>query len=1041
MSNHSKYLKGNKVYRSRDPDRKGYLTGRKYDKNKDVFYQIDFNDGNPEYVPEYEIEQVDTAETDIPSLVEQRKFGRASDLRRNLSHVQINGKLSSIIYSMDITNTEFLPYQFKPVLAFLESPADGLLIADEVGLGKTIEAGLIWTELRAREDYRRILVVCPAMLREKWRDELRKRFGIDATIMNASELLDELKNPLNSVADGRGIICSMQGIRPPNNSHTHQSSARNKLSQFLAEQSDNLPKIIDLVVIDEAHYMRNRSSQNAKLGKLLRDVSKNVVLLSATPINLRSDDLFSLLNIVDQDTFDVPHFFPQVLKANKPLIQARELAHNENASAKEIQQCLKEAARLGHGFLDNSVLLQDLIKTLDKSESVATEPDRVRLANKIDKLNLLRHVVNRSRKADVFEKQVIRKPYDHFVELDENGIEKKFYDAVTNTIRDYASGKNISAGFLLASPQHQMSSCMYAAAKSWSDKSQQALVDLAKNMQDEDADTEIHATKYLSPLIGYLAKKVIPSVDIQSLRDTDSKFAEFYNAIKDYIGQDSKEKIVVFSYFRGTLEYLNERLTEENIPCQILMGGMKESKQDIIDQFRDTESIKVLLSSDVASEGVDLQFCRVIVNYELPWNPMKIEQRIGRLDRIGQQAESISIVNLGYANTIDQRIYQRLFERIKIFEHALGGMEAMLGEEIKKLTSELLVDQLTPQEQEDRIAQTAQAIENNRQMEDRLEKDAGNLIAHSDYILDKVKIAHDLKKQINENDLIIYVRDYLNKYSPGHEFHQPENGKHRFYITLPAKTAAQLDEFVSKKRMSKQTRLISGERVQCEFINKTNNMTRNVEQINQFHPLIRFISAQFKTEDFYPVTAVRLPLQINNTGLSLLRGQYAFTIYRWKFTGLRDEEDIRIRVIHLEQDFALDSEDSWKLLNAVRLYGLDWPESATETSSNLMDKIFDCQNYLDSEFKQECDDRKSENEDRVNFQIRSATQLRNRKIESHELVIENHRIKNNTTAIHLTESKINKAETNFNVRIEVLKGKANMKHKTKPICCGVLFID
>ena len=120
------------------------------------------------------------------------------------------------------------------------------------------------------------------------------------------------------------------------------------------------------------------------------------------------------------------------------------------------------------------------------------------------------------------------------------------------------------------------------------------------------------------------------------------------------------EKLIVFSFYRKTLSYLAERLLEDGIKSQVLIGGMKETKQEVISRFKESSDISVLLSSEVASEGVDLQFCRVLFNYDLPWNPMKVEQRIGRIDRIGQQAEKISIVNLLFANTIDHRIHDRL---------------------------------------------------------------------------------------------------------------------------------------------------------------------------------------------------------------------------------------------------------------------------------------------------------------------------------------------------------------------------------------------
>src|SRR5439155_18078773 len=137
-----------------------------------IHFQVRWNDGALDFVHQDEIEPVSNLNILDPfTLAHQGRYGRSGDLRRNLTYVHLSGRLANLVYAMGITNTDFYPHQYRPLLALLDSPINGLLIADEVGLGKTIEAGLIWTELRARFDMRRLVVVCPAMLREKWRDE------------------------------------------------------------------------------------------------------------------------------------------------------------------------------------------------------------------------------------------------------------------------------------------------------------------------------------------------------------------------------------------------------------------------------------------------------------------------------------------------------------------------------------------------------------------------------------------------------------------------------------------------------------------------------------------------------------------------------------------------------------------------------------------------------------------------------------------------------------------------------------------------------
>jgi SNF2 family DNA or RNA helicase len=136
----------------------------------------------------------------------------------------------------------------------------------------------------------------------------------------------------------------------------------------------------------------------------------------------------------------------------------------------------------------------------------------------------------------------------------------------------------------------------------------------------------------------------------------------------------------------------------------LLWGNMRESKQDLINEFRERPELRVLVSTEVAAEGVDLQFSRLLINYDLPWNPMRVEQRIGRIDRLGQKAKVIYIWNLFYQDTIDERILGRLLTRLKIFEEALGEPEPIIGETIQRLEYKLLTSRLTPMKRRQRLS-------------------------------------------------------------------------------------------------------------------------------------------------------------------------------------------------------------------------------------------------------------------------------------------------------------------------------------------------
>ena len=292
---------GSRVRIKADPGRVGVITGRKRERARRVYWQVMFAEGS-DFVLEAQLESISEDLEDPIVLLEQGKFGRARDLRGNLTYIRLNGRLANLIYSMETTNTDFYAYQFKPVVNFLESPSNGILVADEVGLGKTIEAGLIWTELRSRLDARRLLVLCPAMLREKWREELLNRFGIAAEIAGAADIQRRFAEFRHRRRFDYALIGSMQGLRPRRgwDAEPPRAGSASELARYLLDNADEDP-LLDLLIVDEAHYMRNPEAMTASLGRLLRDVADHVVLLSATPIHLRNRDLYQLLNLVDED--------------------------------------------------------------------------------------------------------------------------------------------------------------------------------------------------------------------------------------------------------------------------------------------------------------------------------------------------------------------------------------------------------------------------------------------------------------------------------------------------------------------------------------------------------------------------------------------------------------------------------------------------------------------------------------------------------------------------------------------------------------------
>lgn len=316
--------------------------------------------------------------------------------------------LRNNIYAFNASRTRFYPYQFKPLLKFLDSPRQRLLVADEVGLGKTIEAGLVLTELRARQTIHRVLVVCPANLTQKWQIELKRRFGEGFTVLKKPDLLEFLEEYQHHPEDTHlnGII-SMELIRRAD----------------LREPLEAVAPGLDLVVVDEAHHMRNPNSQR-KAGVLLSESSDAMLLLTATPIHLGNQNLYSLLNLLDRDEFpDFPsadHRF----RRNEPIVKAQICLGQVPANITTAQGLLEPLA--ADGTVGKDPLYSQL---MERMEAIAHQPMPdlesrrllVRSQRDLASLNLLGHILTRTRKREVQSLFPVRKAYPHSAALHEAG--------------------------------------------------------------------------------------------------------------------------------------------------------------------------------------------------------------------------------------------------------------------------------------------------------------------------------------------------------------------------------------------------------------------------------------------------------------------------------------------------------------------------------------------------------------------------------------------------------------------------------------------
>lgn len=1035
---------GDQVRLRLDPSRSGVLV-KSRQTGLLTLWLVRFPD-QPSWVPEDQLEPEADSSSDPIELLSKGELAGAAALRRLLTHVRLSGRLANVVYSMETTNTEFYAHQFKPVLKFLNSPANGLLIADEVGLGKTIEAGLIWTELRSRYDAQRLLVLCPAVLQGKWKAELYDRFGVEAEAADARRTLEVLQaGATEGRARGFALIGSLQGLRPRRGwaeSEEEATHAGTRLATFLRSQAEAEP-LLDLLIIDEAHYLRNPESMNAALGRLVKAVSEHVLLLSATPVHLRSDDLYYQLNLLDEDTFNDPSVFDEVLEANAPLVQARDLVLAPSPNKAALLDLLKEAS--AHYLLNDSRQLRALIEELEAQDLLLDRRARADAAHRLETLNLLGHVVSRTRKREVAEWVVQREAFPEAVPM--TPAEESFYWKVTEIVREYAAKVDGVEAFLVCMPQRQISSSMPAALRHW-----KAMADSPRFDDEElfeDLGYEPEEDERPGPLVSEIVRRVGRIADLDELEQNDSKFARFSSIIKRFLTEHESEKMVVFSYFRATLDYLAERLTALGVDAIVLSGSVGLDKAAVLDRFKDPAGPRVLLSSEVGSEGIDLQFCRVMVNYDLPWNPMRVEQRIGRLDRLGQEAKKISIWNLFYRGTIDDRIYLRLYDRLKIFERALGGLEEILGKEIQKLTLGLLAGRLTPAQEEEEIERAAQVLETVKHQEEQLEANAANLVAYGDYILNEVKAARELKRLITGQDIEAYVVDYLQERYAGSRFSLVDTNTRTYDVELSPGAKAELGVFVERNRLQRFTALhrpASGPQ-RCRFENKVATPgARRVELLGQLHPLVRFVSVELRARTergerpFWLVVGVRMSAAaIEGVG----KGQYGFIVLHWSVEALQAREHLHYAAVSLNGGLVLADDHAERLVVAAITNGQEWLEAKSgigvklEAAAEAAVGLYAAGNDRYSGFVKRATD---ENTDRVNVQIAALERHLENQLKKLEDIRGRLLGAGRRSLARATEGRIAKLRERVDIRRARIESGRNVKARQDLICVGIIEV-
>lgn len=818
---------------------------------------------------------------------------KLADLHVALTAHQINNPSKSSLYSLNAAKIDFVPYQFRPALKLIKSDEQRILIADDVGVGKTIEAGLILKELQARSEIKSVLIICPRALvvDHKWKTEMQ-RFDEDFYELDGSIL--------------RNIIEHYDGAWPENFSKciipyslfNERILEGNEFMPGLLKL-ENLPKF-DLVIVDEAHHIRNKATLAYRGVEALVREAGAVVFLSATPIQNSSDDLYTLLELLRSDIINNRDTYRNMAEpnefVNKMLLAVRSM---QNGWQNEVRQQMGKIMQTKYGY---SVMQHnprwEIINNAINKEQITLE-DKIKLISNIEELHTFAGIINRTRRRDIgnfCKRRTITVKNDFTVE------QKMLYDALiqfeTNSLMLLHGTSNVR--FMMCTLMRQASSCLYGLAPFINDIVNRRIDSIRLDGYFDEGNEELPE--------GYAAilKELIQNINslIANLPDEDPKFNKLYNEIIVPQVDNEQKKIIIFSSFKHTLSYIYAKLSAKGYRIGGISGEVPDDeRREISKRFKlpkeDPNALDILLFTEVGCEGLDYQFCDALVNYDMPWNPMRIEQRIGRIDRRGQLSEAVKIYNLITDGTIDATIYDRCLSKIDVFKNSIGDCAEILGEINKQITDIMYAKDLTESERAEKIEKLAEnkvlRISEMRKLEDE-----GRAL----YGIDLDSHVKDKDVQAAENEWISpdKMMKMLDTYL--HHIFQEDQGKlpesfftERNKIISLQLTRAQrqkLLEILKASGTKNHTRvlrdwekyLLSSDRVlHVTFDSSAAKADNHLHFFNQFHPLV-IEASKYECKDLDCEIGIEV---IDN---NIPAGEYPFMIYNWVYKGERD--DIRL---------------------------------------------------------------------------------------------------------------------------------------------------
>lgn len=647
------------------------------------------------------------------------------------------------------------PHQVDAALFAFKSPlSQGAILADEVGLGKTIEAGLVlaqkWAERR-----RKILIIVPASLRKQWNQELLEKFFIPSVILEAKSFKEAIKAGLsNPFLQDEVVICSYH---------------------FARSKSDYVRKVDwDLCIIDEAHRLRNVYKSSNKIAREIRDALRNrrKILLTATPLQNSLMELYGLVSIIDEHVFgDAKSFQSQFSKisteAEFEQLRARLSPICKRTLRRDVLEYIRYTNRVPitepFSPSDAEQELYELVSEYLQRPSLFALPRSQRSLMTL----VLRKLLASSTFAIAGAINSLAKKLREKLEEDENlkRLDEELGDELNEDFEE-----------------------MDEIADEWSDDDE--------SISDEEellTEAQIAAIKNeIEELESFRQKAISISQNAKGLKLLTALNKGFIESAKN----GASQKAIIFTESRLTQEYLLQVLSETDYRDGIVLfnGSNNDEKSKeiykswvklhqgtdkitgsktadmrsaLVDYFRNKGQI--MIATEAAAEGINLQFCSMVVNYDMPWNPQRIEQRIGRCHRYGQKHDVVVVNFLNQRNAADKKVYEILEEKFKLFSGVFGASDEVLGSIESGVDFEKRIVGIYQKcRNEEQIQSEFEALRNelDEQINARMDKTKADILAHfDDQVVEKLKVRDSqTRESLNryEEWLLAVTRRVLN---------------------------------------------------------------------------------------------------------------------------------------------------------------------------------------------------------------------------------------------------------------------------------------